>query len=86
MGILFGLIGLLIMLALFAGLIVLIIFIARKAGLLKQADDTKGEGENALSVVKSYFYNVQWIQKSITWRFFLVAILIGLMTTPLIMV
>jgi len=86
MGILFGLIGLLIMLALFAGLIVLIIFIARKAGLLKQADDTKGEGENALSVVKSCFYNVQWIQKSITWRFFLVAILIGLMTTPLSMV
>ncbi len=86
MGILFGLIGLLIMLALFAGLIVLIIFIARKAGMLKQADGSIDEGETALGAVKNYVSNVQWIQKSMAWRFFLVAILIGLMTTPLSMV
>ncbi len=86
MSILFSVIGLLIMLAIFAGVIVLVVFLARKAGLVKAVDRKTVEGEITENSVKVYLGNFQWIQKSMVWRFFLVALLIGFMTTPLSMV
>jgi len=84
MGILFGLIGLIMMLVICAGVIILVIFMARKAGLLKQAVATDGDG--AKGSIASYIVGLKWIGKSMVWRFSLVAILIALMTIPLAMV
>jgi len=86
MGILFGLIGLIMMLAICAGVIILVIFMARKIGLLRQPDSTAVDGQGAIDPIKNYFSSIQWISKSMVWRFSLVAVLISIMTIPLAMV
>lgn len=86
MGILFGLIGLAMMLAICAGVIILVIFLARKAGLIKQADTSAVGGDGAKASISSYLVGLQWLGKSMAWRFSLVAVLIALMTIPLAMI
>jgi len=79
MEILFGLVGLIIMLAMGAGMILFVIFMARKAGLLKPSDSESGDGETGNNIVKG----LKWLKESLVWRFGLVVILISLMTIPL---
>jgi len=86
MDILFGLIGLTMMLAICAGVIILVIFMARKIGVLKHPDDNAIDGQDATGPSKTSFSGFQWISKSMVWRFSLVAILIAIMTAPLAMV
>ena len=81
MSILFGLVGLVIMLAIGVGLIIGVIAMARKSGMLSTFDK-QGEGQEE----GSFSQNFQWLKNSIFWRFVLVAILIALMTIPMNMV
>ena len=86
MGILFSLIGLIIMLAIGAGVIVLVIFMARKAGLLKQIGSESDDGQITDNLVSNIIKGFKWLKESLVWRFGLVVILITLMTVPLGMV
>ena len=80
MAILFGLIGLVLMLAVCVGVIFLIIFLARKLGLIGKGDHTENGLLNGRSI------NFKSIGNSINVRIVVVVILIVLMTIPLGMV
>ena len=86
MGVLFGLVGLIIMLAIGAGVVVFVIFMARKAGLLKQIDSETGDGQITDNLMLNIIKGFKWLKESLVWRFGLVVILIALMTIPLGMV
>lgn len=85
MGILFGLIGLIMMLAICAGIIVLVIFIARKAGILKQGDDSNDSPDSKKSI-NNYLGSIKWFRKSVAWRFAFIAFLVAVIAVPLEMV
>ena len=86
MDILFGLIGLVIMLAIGAGGIVLVIFMARKTGLLKQVDSEGVEGQDTGDTIKTYLNHIPGFKNALIWRFGLVVFIIAIMTIPLSMV
>lgn len=86
MGILFSLIGLIIMLAIGAAVIVLVIFMARKAGLLKQVDSDSSDGQITDNLMTNIIKGFKWLKGSLVLRFGLVVILIAIMTVPLGMV
>ncbi len=81
MDIIFGLIGLIIMLAIGVGVILVVVFLARKMGVLSQF---KSKDDDALA--NNGFNLGGWLKQSIVWRFALVAVLIALMTIPMAMV
>ncbi len=83
MEIIFGLIGLLFLLAGMAGIVFFAIFMARKIGFLKPSTEgMRTEGNN----VKSYLSDFKRLNSSLIFRFGLIAVLVGLMNIPLGMV
>jgi len=84
MGVLFGLIGIVFMLAIFVGVVFFAIFMARKIGLLKPSDDEEGD-EGRLGL-KSYLSDFKNLSDSLIFRFVIIAALVGIMTIPLDMV
>ena len=86
MSVVFGLIGLLFALAIFAGVVFFAIFMARKIGLLKPSDGKDGEGDNHGSGFKSYLADFKHLSDSLIFRFITIAALVGMMTIPLGMV
>ena len=83
MEIIFGLIGIVFMLAIFAGVIFFAIFMARKIGLLKPNDGENGEKTSGIT---SYFSDFKRLSDSLVFRFGIIAVLVGVMTIPLGMV
>ncbi len=86
MEIIFGLIGLVFMLAIFAGVIFFAIFMARKIGLLKPSDDEVGENGEKIAGLKRYLSDFKQLSDSLIFRFGIIAVLVGVMTIPLGMV
>jgi len=87
MSIVFGLIGIVFMLAIFAGVVFFAIFMARKIGLLKPAESDGGEGEGSeYGGIKSYLADFKRLSESLIFRFGIIAVLVGVMTIPLNMV
>lgn len=83
MEIIFGLIGMLFLLAGMAGVIFFAIFMARKIGLIKTITDGEKLTGNG---VKSYISDFKKLNSSLIFRFGLIAVLVGLMNIPLGMV
>ncbi len=84
MSVVFGLIGLLFMLAIFAGVVFFAIFMARKIGLLKPSEE--GDDANHGSGIKGYLSDFKQLSNSLVFRFGFIAVLVGIMTIPLGMV
>ena len=82
MSIIFGLIGIVFMLVIFAGVVFFAIFMARKIGLIKQ---TEGD-ESSKNGFKSYIADFKSLSDSLVFRFGIIAVLVGIMTIPLGMV
>lgn len=83
MDIVFGLIGLLFMLAIFVGVVFFTIFMARKIGLLKTPNNDEEDQEIGL---KGYLSDFKHLSDSLIFRFGIIAVLVGVMTIPLGMV
>ena len=79
MDILFGLIGLLFLLAVMVGGLIITIFIAKKIGLLKTAD-------NSATGIQSHLADLKQLNNHLAFRFGLIVLLVGLMNIPLSMV
>jgi inner membrane protein len=80
--IIFGLIGIVFMLAIFAGVIFFAIFMARKIGLLKPSEDDE-DGDGNRNAIKSYLSDFKRLSDSLIFRFGIIAVLVGVMTIPL---
>jgi len=79
MDILFGLIGLLFLLAMLVGGLVIMIFIAKKIGLIKTA-------ESSATGIQSHLTDLKQLNNHLAFRFGLIILLVGLMNIPLTMV
>lgn len=82
MSIIFGLIGIVFMLVIFAGMVFFAIFMARKIGLIKQVDGDEESGKG----IKSYLSDFKTLSDSLIFRFGIIVVLVGVMTIPLGMV
>ncbi len=82
MSIVFGFLGIVFMLAIFAVVVFFAIFMARKIGLLKPPE--VGEDGKPLGVAgfKSYWSDFQSISNSLIFKFAIIAVLVGVMTIP----
>jgi len=86
MEIIFGLIGLIFLIVVFAAFIFLAIFLARKIGLIKSSElDEEGEPVNKFSI-SSYSNDFKSLSDSLVFRFVTISVLIALMMLPLNMV
>jgi len=85
MDVLFGLIGLVIMLAIGASLIIIVIALAKKTGLMELFSSKKEDGEQA-DQTDDVGNKIQNIKDSILLRFVLISILTAVMVIPLSMV
>ena len=92
MEIIFGLIGLVFLIVVFAGFVFLAIFLARKIGLLKTiGGDEEGEpgesdSQNYKQSISEYAADFKKLSDSLVFRFIMIAVLIALMMLPLNMV
>ena len=86
MEIIFGLIGIIFMLVIFAGVIFFAIFLARKIGFLKPLDGKEGQKGDVVGSFKSYLSDFKQLSDSLVFRFGIIAVLVGVMTIPLGMV
>ena len=91
MEIIFGLIGLIFLIVLFAGFVFLAIFLARKIGLIKPVEINTEEGEESTGhsykqSLSAYASDFKTLSDSLVFRFITIAVLIGLMMLPLNMV
>lgn len=90
MEIIFGLIGLLFLVVVFAGFVFLVIFLARKVGIIKTINDADGSDEgieqNHNQSISLYSDSFKKISHSFVFRFITIAVLIWLMMLPLSMV
>ena len=89
MEIIFGLIGIIFILVVFAGVVFFAIFMARKIGFLTPSVDEDGDGDNSgkrLGGLNSYIYDFKRLSNSLIFRFGIIAVLVGVMTIPLGMV
>ncbi len=92
MGIIFGLIGLVFAIVVFAAFVFLAIFLARKIGLIKAAEigedgeQVESDSTNYKQSLSSYVSDIKNLSDSLVFRFITIAVLIGLMMLPLNMV
>jgi len=92
MSIIFGLIGLIFLIVVFAAFVFLAIFLARKIGLLKttevgeEGELGESDSNNYKQSLSSYASDFKTLSDSLVFRFITIAVLIGLMMLPLNMV